>query len=53
MYAQPIDTDNSAVMARGRGQRGWWGGQKGGEMEIICNSVNNKNKVKNIFIKTE
>ena len=34
-YAQPMDTDNNVVKARG--DRGWGGGA----MEDICNSFNN------------
>ena len=42
-----MDTDNRAAMARGKEKEGLGGGQKR-ENGDICNSVNNKNKVKNI-----
>ena len=40
IYAKSMDTDNH-VKASGE-CRGWVEGEKGGEKEVICNSVNNK-----------
>lgn len=38
------DTDDSGVMARGKGGRDWVGVGKVGASGDICNRVNNKNK---------
>ena len=47
------DGDNSVVMARGKGDRGWVEVGQEGENGGICNSVNNKNKVKKRNEKTQ
>ena len=44
-----MDTDNSVVKARGKGQGLGGGGQRGRNGDI-CNSVNNKNKEKNFNV---
>ena len=46
MYAWHIDTDNSVVVARGKSEEDWVEVNKEGENGDICNSVNNKNKIK-------
>lgn len=51
MYTQPIDTDDSVTMARGKGVAGVGGegrgevGKEGGSGDL-SSSVNNKNKIK-------
>ena len=45
---KPIYTDNSVVMARGKGVGAGHRGQRGGKGNI-CNNVNSKNKIKNIW----
>ena len=53
LYAQPMDTNNSVVKAKGGGSVGWVQGGKGaGEMGDICNSVNNKKKNFRLKLKT-
>ena len=51
IHAQPIDTDISVVMARGKegkGRGNMWA-RSGRGVRNICNSANNKNKVKKFF----
>ena len=42
-----MNATNSVVMARGKGEQKL-GGESKGEDGIVCNSVNNKNKDKNL-----
>ena len=48
IYAKPMDTDNSAVKTGVRVGAGWRGA-KGGGMQNICNSVNNKKNSPDIY----
>ena len=41
IYAQPMGTDDSVVMATGTGR---WALGEGGQNGHFCNSANNKNK---------